>query len=168
MGKMAMPADQEPDNGARKSLWDSLGEILQSPMDWAFAMGGAAIGVTLGLIFQLPDTSTSLGAGALIAVALRKATNAVLAGKRVERRATGLLNLLREKPNEEVSIIINQLEREIKLYRHESISKEELSKSLDIIVDKYRACEVFSQTIGFEGKKGLLEDRRTDPEQPGS
>jgi len=139
-----------------KSPWEKALDEISSPWDWVAAALGAAGGAGFTYATHGADLGSSIATGALIGIAVRKAIYASLRRKRLKRRALGLREELEESrrryqqslpetPNVAMvrmggneESLIEQLDREFRLWTRRAISDEEFSKQLDDLVDNYR------------------------------
>lgn len=122
---------------------------LASPWDWVAAGVGAAGGCAATAILHGTDMGTSIATGAIAAIAARKAAGASFADALLRRRARRLLGLWRTELREPhhgphppfeygLSALIEELERELRLFRSGGMSHSDFSKRIEAVVDKYR------------------------------
>jgi hypothetical protein len=130
-----------------KSGWERLLEQISSPWDWAAAAAGAAGGAIITVSSGGADFGTSVTAGAATGLAARKALAASLQRRWLRNRALGLKKELNryidrsEKDSEgyrKVTLLVNELERELSLWESHATASEDLAKQLDLIIQRYR------------------------------
>ena len=122
-----------------KSPWERVLDEISNPWDWVAAAVGAACGAGVTITTLGADLGTALATGALLGVAARKAVYVSLQSKRLKRRALGLQAELEEsfqRSNDPaLKNLLEQLDRERRLWTRQAISDEEFTKQLNELVD---------------------------------
>lgn len=124
-------------NNREETAWDRVARELTSPWDWVAAGVGAVGGAGATIAFLGGDLGTSIGAGALSAVTIRKAAAASLVGRNLRQRKTSIEHEINKLEDERLRRRLGkELESIFRLWSTKGVTNDQLAKTLDRITDE--------------------------------
>lgn len=133
---------------ADQEMWDKVRKELATPWDWVAAGIGAAGGLGATIAVGGLDAGTSAGVGALAAVSARKAGEAALRGRKLKKRAIGLISILSGKLNQispaslinpqGIPDLLEAVERDLNLWTQRVISDDQFDALMNEHANTFR------------------------------
>lgn len=151
-------------NGEGGSGWGKLLKEITDPWDWAFGIGGAAIGIGATVASSGADLGTSAAGGFTTGIAARRAAVASLQRRRLRRQADALKGEMLSRSKNILSLLslTEELDLELSLWENRATTNESFSSQLDKLTEKLRVI-VSNHARGGHLESGNIEAQQLPP-----